>query len=57
MGFLSFLKSKNNRAFMPDFNKTEYENWLNFLEQGGTSQQWNNLKKKINGCSKKIRQK
>lgn len=55
MGFLSFLKSKNNRAFMPDFNKTEYENWLNFLEQGGTSQQWNNLKKKINGCSKKIR--
>ena len=53
MGFLSFLKSKNNRAFMPDFNKTEYENWLNFLEQGGTSQQWNNLKKENKWLFKK----
>ena len=39
------LFNKKRKAFLPDFNKTEYENWLSFLEYGGTSNEWNKLKK------------
>lgn len=45
MGFFGFLNSKKGKVYIPDINKTEYENWLRFLGQGGTSQEWNKLKK------------
>lgn len=32
--------------FSPDFNQTEYANQLIFLDQGGTSEEWEDLKKK-----------
>ncbi len=32
--------------FKPDFSKTEYDNWLDFLDNGGTSEEWESLKKK-----------
>lgn len=53
MGLFSFLNSKKDKGFMPDFSKTEYENWLCFLDQGGTSQDWNKLKKENKWVFKK----
>lgn len=45
MGILkNILKSLKSKSFTPDFSKTEYENWLAFLECGGTSEQWEQLK-------------
>ena len=35
-------------GFAPDFSKTEYDNWLEFLSHGGTSDEWNALKR-LNG--------
>ena len=37
---------KRSKKFTPDLSKTEYDNWLNFLSLGGTSKQWEELKKK-----------
>lgn len=31
-------------GFTPDFNKTEYDNWLEYLSRGGTSDEWETLK-------------
>lgn len=45
MGIFSLFNSKKGKVFTPDFNKTEYENWLCFLEYGGTSNEWNKLKR------------
>lgn len=42
---LFFRKSKKVN-FIPDFKLTEYDNWLDFLEQGGISEEWDALKKK-----------
>ena len=36
------------KRFIPDFTKSEYENWLDFLDSGGTSVEWASLKKKYN---------
>lgn len=44
MGLFSRLFS--SLKFKPDFSKTEYDNWLVFLDKGGTSEEWESLKKK-----------
>lgn len=45
MGILKklFTAKKEPIYFEPDPHKTEYENWLDFLELGGTSEEWDNL--------------
>ncbi len=43
MGLFSFLKHKTIK-FAPNLKKSEYENWLDFLDCGGTSKQWERLK-------------
>lgn len=46
MGFLSSIfKGKGSLGFTPDFTKSEYDNWLDYIDEGGTSEQWNSLKK------------
>lgn len=30
--------------FQPDFSKSEYDNWLEFLSRGGTTNEWEKLK-------------
>lgn len=50
MGFLKSLfkeiiKAAEETTFTPDFSKTEYENWLEFVGKGGTSEDWKALKK------------
>lgn len=47
MGLFNFLKQKTI-YFQPDFRKDEYDNWSDFLEAGGTSQEWERLKS-VNG--------
>lgn len=46
MGFLKFLfTGKATDAFKPDFTKSEYDNWTEYLDMGGTTKQWKTLKK------------
>lgn len=46
--FMGFLKSlftgKSTDVFKPDFTKSEYDNWMDYLDEGGTTEQWNALK-------------
>lgn len=44
MGLLSKLFAKNVFSFQPDFSKSEYDNWLEFLGKGGTNELWDSLK-------------
>ena len=46
MGLLSKLFAKNVFSFQPDFSKTEYDNWLEYLSQGGTTEKWKNFKER-----------
>lgn len=32
-------------TFNPDFTKSEYDNWLDYISMGGTAKQWERLKK------------
>lgn len=49
MGFLNFLFTKKTiDSFNPDFSKPEYDNWINYLNNGGTTEQWNRLIKENN---------
>jgi tetratricopeptide (TPR) repeat protein len=41
--FKEIVKAADEAKFTPDFSKTEYDNWLEFLSKGGTSEEWNNL--------------
>ena len=42
--FKEFIKAEEPK-FTPDFSKTEYDNWLDFLSKGGSSEEWKALKK------------
>lgn len=58
MGFLKTLfneiiKAGQETMFTPDFNKSEYDNCLEFVSQGGTSEQWEYLKRTNNWAFKK----
>ncbi|MBQ3598911.1 MAG: hypothetical protein II987_06560 [Clostridia bacterium] len=44
MGLFKFFSNKKD--FVPDFQKREYDNWMDFLEQGGSSKEWEELKRK-----------
>lgn len=44
MGLLKMLFGKKYKSFKPDFSKTEYDNWLEFLDKGGTNELWELLK-------------
>ncbi len=48
MGIFSKLFNKNEEklGYKVDLQKTEYENWIEFLENGGTSDEWESLKVK-----------
>lgn len=46
MGFFSKLFAETVFTFKPDFSKTEYENWLEYLHVGGTDSEWKELKKR-----------
>lgn len=50
MGFFKTLFNAIMDAaqFQPDFSKSEYDNWLEFLSRGGTTKEWNELKKRNN---------
>lgn len=49
MGFFnSIFRGSKHQVFTPDFNKPEYDNWLDYLEQGGTSDEWKKLIKTNN---------
>lgn len=41
--FKGIIKAAEEAKFTPDFSKTEYDNWLEFLSKGGSSEEWNNL--------------
>lgn len=38
-------KTNEETDFIPNFEETEYNNWLNYLSAGGTTKEWNALKK------------
>lgn len=44
MGLLSKLFAKNVFSFQPDFSKSEYDNWLDYMGMSGTDEQWQSLK-------------
>ena len=48
MGFLSKLFSNTVFTYKPDFSKTEYDNWLEYMHVGGTTAEWKELKKQNN---------
>jgi tetratricopeptide (TPR) repeat protein len=37
---------KKRTRFIPDFKKPDYDNLLDFVEQGGSAKDWNQLKRK-----------
>lgn len=43
MGLFSFFKHKTIN-FQPNLKKSEYENWLDFIDCGGSTEQWERLK-------------
>lgn len=45
MGLFDFLFKDTIFTFKPDFSKSEYDNWLEFLSKGGTDAQWKTFKK------------
>ena len=41
--FKEIVKAAEEARFTPDFSKTEYDNWIEFIGKGGTSEEWNKL--------------
>lgn len=41
---LLFAKPTKKTIFTPDFSKSDYDNWLEFVSKGGTTEQWEALK-------------
>lgn len=37
------IKAAKPKEFTPDFSKSEYDNWLDFIDKGGTSEEWHKL--------------
>lgn len=53
MGLLRSLFNSTRTEFVPNFELPEYDNWLNFLNSGGTTKEWESLKAKNNWKFKK----
>lgn len=41
--FSSIFRGNKRHVFTPDFTKSEYDNWLDYLDNGGTSDEWKKL--------------
>ena len=48
MGLFNLFKRVNRVGFYPNFRKDEYENLLEFINQGGTESEWERMKKANN---------
>lgn len=48
MGLLNLLFGKSTSTFEPNFSETEFDNWLDYLDKGGTTREWEILKKENN---------
>lgn len=46
MGLFNFLFKDTIFTFKPDFTKSEYDNWLEYIGRGGTNDEWKLLKKR-----------
>lgn len=47
MGLLNFIRNNFTlENYTPDFTLSEYDNWMIFLGEWGTSEQWEDLKKR-----------
>lgn len=46
MGLFNFLFKDTIFTFKPDFTKSEYDNWLEYIGRGGTDDEWKLLKKR-----------
>ena len=46
MGLFDLFRKGKPNGFVPNLRKTEYENWITFVVMGGTSEEWEALKKK-----------
>ena len=53
MGLLRSLFNSTRTEFVPNFELPEYDNWLNFLNSGGTTKELESLKAKNNWKFKK----
>lgn len=53
MGLLRSLFNSTRTEFVPNFELPEYDNWLNFLNSGGATKEWESLKAKNNWKFKK----
>ena len=42
---MGLFSRKKKIKFTPNFKKQDYDNWLNFLDSGGSSKEWERLKK------------
>lgn len=45
MGIFNIFKKKPSKSFSPDLSLSEYENWLAYVEKGGTTDEWERLKR------------
>ena len=43
--FKGIIKTPKETKFTADLSKTEYDNWLDFVSEGGTTAEWETLKK------------
>lgn len=43
--FKETIKKPKETKFTADLSKTEYDNWLDFISKGGTTEEWEALKK------------
>lgn len=48
MGLFNLFRKEIQVRFIPNFKKTEYENWLDFVSCGGSSDEWERMKKANN---------
>ena len=51
--FKEIICADRKATFTPDFSKSEYDNWLEYLSQGGTTESWNRARKQNNWVFKK----
>ena len=53
--FNNLFKTTKKASFIPDLKKTEYENWLLFLDNGGATIEWDKMKQDKNVCQSPLK--
>lgn len=48
MGLFDFLGKNKRSRYTPDFCKSEYANWIVYIDSGGSTSEWERLKKENN---------